>query len=340
MCKVAEGVVVAANNLVACRIATNLLVAETEANHIDTHIGWRLVRTLAINCLEESVQYRENFDVAIVTRCHCAIGLQVERVNHVDIVQIGRSRLVCNIYGVFEREIPYGECLKLGISGFDVAFVLVVELTQTHRHLATARAGCRNKYQWARCLYIVVFAESLVRVDKGNIVRVTFDSVVVIDLDTLTLQTLTVGVGTCLAVVVGNDYSTHAQANAFELGTQTQHILIVGDAQIAAHLVLLDIQGADYQNHLRLIFQLQEHLQLTVGLKSRQNTACVVVVKQLATELQIELVAKLRNTLFNLLRLYFKILFVIEPLSHINKRFILFNNCCSRLLHLLVKGLS
>ena len=127
----------------------------------------------------------------------------------------------------------------------------------------------------------------------------------VVDLNTLSLKALAIGIGARLTIVVGDDYSTHAESQTLEYTTQTQNILIVGDTQVAAHLVLLDIQSADYENHLGLILQLQEHLQLAVGLKTWQNTTCVVVVEQLASKLQVEFVAKLLDALFDMLRLYF-----------------------------------
>ena len=50
----------------------------------------------------------------------------MEWVDHVYVVEVGRSGLVGDVDGVFEGEAPDGECLELGVSGLDAAFVFVV----------------------------------------------------------------------------------------------------------------------------------------------------------------------------------------------------------------------
>ena len=50
--------------------------------------------------------------------------------------------------GCRNDQIPYKECLKLGISGLYAALVLVIELTETHGHLAAAaRTRSCHDYQ-------------------------------------------------------------------------------------------------------------------------------------------------------------------------------------------------
>ena len=75
-------------------IAADVLVGEAVAYHVDSHVGGRLVGILTVDALEEGVQHWEYFDVAVVVDRGTAIGLQMERVDHVDIVQIGRGSLV------------------------------------------------------------------------------------------------------------------------------------------------------------------------------------------------------------------------------------------------------
>ena len=52
----------------------------------------------------------------------------MERVNHVHIVEVGSGSLIGDIDGMLQGEVPYGEGLKLRITGTDPAFVLVIEL--------------------------------------------------------------------------------------------------------------------------------------------------------------------------------------------------------------------
>ena len=117
----------------------------------------------------------------------------------------------------------------------------------------------------------------------------------VIHLDAHALETLAVGVGAGLTVVVGDHHGIHHETTAQELLAQAEHIHIIGDAQVATHLVLFDVDGADDDDDLGNINQLGEHLQLTVGLETGQHAAGVEVVEELAAEFEIQFIAEFRN---------------------------------------------
>ena len=97
--------------------------------------------------------------------------------------------------------------------------------------------------------------------------------------------------------VLGHAHAAHIQAYFLEGIDQAQHIQIVGDAVVAADLVADDVLGADNDDHLGLILQLQQHLQLGIGLEARQYAGRVVIIEQLAAEFQIELVVKFLDAL-------------------------------------------
>ena len=96
----------------------------------------------------------------------------------------------------------------------------------------------------------------------------------------------------------------------------------------STHLVLLDIHCRDYGDNLRVISELRKHTQLTVGQKTGQHTACVVVVEELASELEVEFIAELIDTFLNLLGLNLQVLVVIETYFHIWNKFICFSTYC------------
>ena len=160
--KRAESIVIAPYDFVSCRIAADILVAHAEAHHIDAHISRRLVRILPVDALENGIQHRENLNVPVVVHCNLAVGLKVERVDHIDIVEIRRGRLVCNVDRMLQRQIPHREGLELGITRLYAALVLLVELAETDGHLAASRARGSNDDEGSGCLDIVVFSESLV----------------------------------------------------------------------------------------------------------------------------------------------------------------------------------
>ena len=145
---------------------------------------------------------------------------------------------------------------------------------------------------------------------------IAFDGVVVVDLDAHVLQALAVGFGAGLSVEVGDDHAVHAEAAGHELVPQAQHVHVVGDAQVAADLVLLDVHGADHDDDFKIVLQLVEHLELAVRLEPGEHAAGVVVVKQLAAEFHVQFVAELGDALLDVLGLDLEIFLVVEPVFH------------------------
>ena len=131
-----------------------------------------------------------------------------------------------------------------------------------------------------------------------------------------TFQALAESIGTGLAVVVCDNHRTYQKAAALELLTQTQNVHVIGDTQVTAHLVLLNVNGTDYDDDLSVVAQLIEHTQLTVRLETGKDAAGVVIVEELASELKIKFVTELSYALLNVFGLYPKILFVVKSVYH------------------------
>ncbi len=83
--------------------------------------------------------------------------------------------------------------------------MLVIELTETHGHLAAARTRSCHDYQGLLSLDIVIPAKAIVRGDKSNIGRISVNYVVNIALYAHAFQSLTKRIGTGLSVVVCDD---------------------------------------------------------------------------------------------------------------------------------------
>ena len=121
-----------------------LVVDDAVARHVDAHIGRGIDTGLSpAICSKMARSDRENLDVAVVVDRGHAVGLQVERVDHVDVVQVGGRRLVGEVDRVLERQVPDGEGLEFGIACGDAALVLMVELAEAGRHLARSRGRAR-----------------------------------------------------------------------------------------------------------------------------------------------------------------------------------------------------
>ncbi len=123
----------------------------------------------------------------------------------------------------------------------------------------------------------------------------------VVSLDAQALEAFTECDGTGLAVEVRDDHGIDFQVTALEFLAEAQYVHIVGDAQVVADLVLLDVDGGDDDDDLHFIAQLHQHLELAVRLETRQHAAGVEIVEQFAAEFHVKFVPEMRNAFFDVL---------------------------------------
>ena len=116
--------------------------------------------------------------------------------------------------------------------------------------------------------------------------------------------------------IFGQADAAHKETDPLEGVNQAQHIRIISNAVVTAHLVGHNVLCADDDDNLSLLLQLQKHLQFGVRLKARQHAGCMVIVKQLAAKLQIQLIVKLCNALPDVGRLHGKIFVIIKSNLH------------------------
>ena len=236
----------------------------------------------------------------------------MEGVDHVHVIEVGGGGLVGQVDRMVEGEVPDGEGLELGITGLHAPLVLVEKLGEAHGHLAAAGTGGGDHHQGTGGFHIVVFAVSFVADDEGNIIGVSRNGIVAVDFDAQCLQTALEGVGGGLTGVLGHHHAAHIEALAAECVDEAEHVHVIGDAQVAANLVLLNIGSADGNHDLSAVPQLAQHTDLAVGGEAGQYPGGVVVIKELAAKLQIELAAKLGNALLDMGGLHLQILVVIK----------------------------
>ena len=308
----AEGREVAAHDFVLRSLGTHFVIADAEAHHVDTHVGGRLVGRRTVDAFEEGIEHGEDLDVAVVVDRHLAVGFEVEGVNHIDITEVGGGSFVSNVDGVLEGKIPDREGLELGITSPHTVLCLVVELREADCHLSATRTrGCDDD-EGTCGLEIFVATEAVGRSDDIDVARITFDEVLIMCTDAHALKTFAESLGTGLTIVVGDDHAADVEATAFELAAQTKHVLVVGDAEVGAHLVLLDVGGADDNNDLGRIGELAQHSQLAVGLETGQDARGMMVVEEFATQFEVEFALKVGNALLDMLGLDADVLVVVE----------------------------
>ena len=146
----------------------------------------------------------------------------MERVDHVHVIEVGCCSLVCYVYRMLERKVPYRECLELGVSRLDVPLVLMVELAQTYSHLSASRTRSSHDYERLCRLDIVILSESLVRIDEGNVVWISLDCIMVIHLDSEALEAGPVSICACLTVVMGHHDAAYIKADILKLATESE----------------------------------------------------------------------------------------------------------------------
>ena len=283
------------------------------ARHVDAHIRGALVRGGSEDLLEEAVQDREDFDVTVVVDRLDPVRLQVEGINHVDVVEVGGGRLVGDVHRVIQRNVPDREGLPLRVPRLDPALVVVVQLRQAGRHLAGARAGSRHNDEVAAGLHVLVGAVALVRDDALDVRGVAGDREVAVDADAELLEAL-LHLGGRLVVVrpLRDDDGTDVQATLTEFVDLTQNLVVVGGSHVGADLAAREVLGVNSDDDLDLVRQFAQHTHLVIGRETGQNARGVHVIDQLATELQIQLAAEFASSLGNVSRLHLNVLITIK----------------------------
>ena len=110
-----------------------------------------------------------------------------------------------------------------------------------------------------------------------------------VDLQAQRLGLLLEGVRGGLSVVLRDDEAAYADPPVVERVDEPQDLLVVADADVLADLVPHDVLGVDDDDCLGLAAELHEHADLAVRHEPGQDPGRVVVVEELASELQVEL---------------------------------------------------
>ena len=93
---------------------------------------------------------------------------------------------------------------------------------------------------------------------------------------------------------------------------EAQHVVVISDSEVAANFALLNVGGVDGDNDFHVLLELLKHTELAVRLEAGQDAGRVIIVKELAAELQIELAAETRNALFDLFRLNSQVFLIVK----------------------------
>jgi len=103
------------------------VVDDGETGAVHPHVGWGTVKgRFAGDLFQDAPEDGKYLHVPVVVDRRLAVGLEVERVDEIEVPDIGGGRLVGHVHRVFQGQVPDGEGLELGVSRFQPAFVIVI----------------------------------------------------------------------------------------------------------------------------------------------------------------------------------------------------------------------
>jgi hypothetical protein len=73
-------------------------------------------------------EYRKSLDIPVIVHGLFIIGLQMERIDHVEVTDIGGCGLIGDIDRMLQREIPNGKGFEFGITSMYAMPILVIDL--------------------------------------------------------------------------------------------------------------------------------------------------------------------------------------------------------------------
>ena len=136
-----------------------------------------------------------------------------------------------------------------------------------------------------------------------------------IDLDAAVFEALAELLRGDLSRIARNHHAAEEKAEALEVVDELERVVRVGDAEVGAHLLVLDVARVDAEDDLGLVLEGLEEAELHVGVVAREAARGVEVVHELPAELEVEL-AVLRGAAADLLALLGEVLLVVEADLH------------------------
>ena len=165
--------------------------------------------------------------------------------------------------------------------------MLMIKLGKAGCPFPASGAWRGNHNERARGLNVFVFAIALIAYDMFHVGRVTCNGIMAVYRYAKRSKPALESIRSALPAILREHNAAYIKADGAEGVDQAQHILVIGNAKISAHLVLFNVRCVDNDHDLSLILKLKEHLYLAVRCKAWQNARCMVIVKQLSTEFKV-----------------------------------------------------
>jgi hypothetical protein len=162
----------------------------------------------------------------------------------------------------------------------------VVQVSETGSQLAAARPRTRHNNNGMGGGDVLIGSVTLVADDQVDIRGIPFCRVMQVDPDTPLFKLVLEGFCGRLVPVPCDDHGCHLNAPFPEVIVGLQCIDVVGDAEVSPHLLSLYVSGVDAKDNVDFVFQNLQEPHLDVGIKSGQHPGSILVIQELASELQ------------------------------------------------------
>ena len=207
--------------------------------------------------------------------------------------------------------------------------MVVVELGEARRHLAAPRAGTGDDDKGLVGLDVAVDTVTLITHDQVHIRGVSLGVAMGEDPNIPSLQLVLEDKGCRLLVEPRDHNPQNIDPPCPEVIDQFQGIGVIGDAEIGPDLLSFDIPRIDTQKNVCLVFELPDETHLDVGVIPWQKTCGVVIIEELPSELEVQLVEAV-DPLEDFRGLFFDILLIVKSsfLRHSAFPTLMFKSTC------------
>ena len=123
-------------------------------------------------------------------------------------------------------------------------------------------------------------------------------------------------VGRGLAGILGDHHAVYRNVHGVDVVDEAQDLHVVADAKVRAHFGFFNVARRDAEDDLGLVAQFMQQADLAVYVEAGQHPGGVVIVEQLAAELQIQLAAELVDASKDVFSLFADIKVVVESDLH------------------------
>lgn len=144
----------------------------------------------------------------------------------------------------------------------------MVKLGEAGRHLSAAGARCGYDNERTLGLDIFILAEALFADDVRDIIGIALDGIVDKDAHAEIFKPVLECKRGGLTLILRDNDAADEKTDRAERVDEAQHVAVVGYAEVAADLVILDIARVDDNDYLNIRADILEHLQLAVGLEA------------------------------------------------------------------------